>query len=98
MAAKKAAKQLRENVWLGMLLFDYDWSENGLISAARQIQSEYWCLKYFSLFITICSYLLPDEWHDQASLCDLQCAARAIIGLTNPTPRPHPPPPRRRAS
>ena len=71
MAAKKAAKQLRENVWLGMLLFDYDWSENGLISAARQIQSEYWCLKYFSLFITICSYLLPDEWHDQASLCDL---------------------------
>ena len=66
-ASKKAAKQLRENCWLGMLMADYDWSENGLIAAARQIQSEYWCLKYFSLFITIVSYLVPDSWHDQAS-------------------------------
>ena len=40
-AAKKAAKQLRQNVWPGMLMADYDWSENGLIAAARQIQSEY---------------------------------------------------------
>ena len=65
-AAKKAAKQLKENCWLGMLMADYDWSENGLIAAARQIQSEYWCLKYFSLFITIFSYLEPEAWHNQA--------------------------------
>ena len=67
-AAKKAANQLKENMWLGILVADYDWSENGLISSARQIQSEYWCLKYFSLFITIISYLLPDPWHEDASL------------------------------
>ena len=35
-ASKKAATQLKQHVWLGMLLADYDWSENGLIAAARQ--------------------------------------------------------------
>ena len=67
-ASKKAATQLKQHVWLGMLLADYDWSENGLIAAARQIQSEYWCLKYYSLFITIVSYLQPEAWHDEAAL------------------------------
>ena len=40
-AAKRAAKQLKQNVWPGVLIADIDWSENGLIAAARQIQSEY---------------------------------------------------------
>ena len=67
-AAKKAAKLLRQNCWPGMLLADYDWAENGLISAARQIQSEYWCLKYFSLFIIIVSFLKSAEWLDTDTL------------------------------
>ena len=67
-AAKKAAKQLRQNVWPGMLMADYDWSENGLIAAARQIQSEYWCLKYYSLFINIVSYLKAADWLGRESL------------------------------
>ena len=67
-AAKKAAKQLRQNIWPGMLLADYDWSENGQIAAARQIQSEYWCLKYFSLFIIIVSHLNAVDWCDRESL------------------------------
>ena len=67
-AAKKAAKMLRQNCWPGMLMADYDWSENGLIAAARQIQSEYWCLKYYSLFIVIVSYLKSKEWLDRDSL------------------------------
>ena len=67
-AAKKAARELRQNVWPGILMADYDWSENGLIAAARQIQSEYWCLKYYSLFINIVSFLKSDEWLHRESL------------------------------
>ena len=76
-ASKRAAKQLRENVWPGMLFADYDWAENGLIAAARQIQSEYWCLKYFSLFIVIVSYLKAEEWLVRDSL--LQKGAEVTV-------------------
>ena len=38
------------------LLSDYDWSENGVIASARQIQSEYWSLVHYSLFIQITTY------------------------------------------
>ena len=67
-AAKRAAKQLKQNVWPGVLIADIDWSENGLIAAARQIQSEYWCLSYFSLLIMIVCHLKQDVWQDEASL------------------------------
>lgn len=67
-AAKKTALQRDRNVWFGMLLSDYDWSENGVIAGARQIQSEYWSLVYYSLFIQITSYLDANAWLDQRSL------------------------------
>ena len=68
LSAPMAAKACRQNAWLGMLLSDYDWAENGVLELARQIQSEYWCLKYFSLFIVIGSYLKSDVWLDRESL------------------------------
>ena len=37
---------------------DYDWAENGVLELARQIQSEYWGLISYSLFISITSYLI----------------------------------------
>ena len=39
-----APKACQQNVWVGMLLSDYDWAENGVLELARQIQSEYWSL------------------------------------------------------
>ena len=39
--AKAKATQLLHHFWPDMLLSDYDWSENGVIASARQIQSEY---------------------------------------------------------
>ena len=45
----------------------YDWSENGVIAAARQIQSEYWCLTHFSLFISITSHLIVEAWLHRSS-------------------------------
>ena len=65
---KAKAKQRDQNFWPGMLLSDYDWSENGVIALARQIQSEYWSLTSYSLFISITSYLLVNLWLDRSSV------------------------------
>lgn len=54
--------------WPGMLLSNYDWSEKGIITPDRQIQSEYWSLTSFSLFISITSHLIVSEWLDRCSL------------------------------
>ena len=62
-----AARACRQNAWLGMLLSDYDWAENGVLELARQIQSEYWGLVAYSLFISITSYLIPSFWKDRRS-------------------------------
>jgi hypothetical protein len=67
-AAKAAAAEFKRNFWPGMLVSNYDWSENGLIASARQIQSEYWSLSYYSLFITITSYLKPECWIDRCGV------------------------------
>ena len=45
-----------------MLLSDYDWAENGVLELARQIQSEYWALVAYSLFISITAFLDVAEW------------------------------------
>ena len=50
-----------------MLLIDYDWSENGVIANARQIQSEYWALTHYSLFISITTYLIVEAWLNRSS-------------------------------
>jgi hypothetical protein len=82
-----AQKQLKQNAWLGMLLSDYDWAENGVLELARQIQSEYWSLISYSLFISITSYLLPSFWKDRTS--ELKRGAEAHHPLPSPT-GPHP--------
>lgn len=65
--AKEKAGQVLRNLWPGMLLGNYDWSENGVITPDRQIQSEYWSLTHYSLFICITSYLLNESWLDCSS-------------------------------
>ena len=45
-----------------MLLSDYDWAENGVLELARQIQSEYWALVAYSLFISITAFLDVAAW------------------------------------
>ena len=65
---KVKAKRRDRYFWPGMLLSDYDWSENGVIANARQIQSEYWALTHFSLFISITTYLVVEAWLHRSSL------------------------------
>lgn len=65
---RRATTQRDQNFWPGMLLANYDWSENGTILNAIQIQSEYWSLVHYSLFICITSYLEIDAWCSRSSL------------------------------
>ena len=72
--ADAKAKALRRSryFWPGMLLSDYDWSENGVINPKYQIQSEYWSLTHYSLFISITSYLVVHAWLDRCSLLSVR--------------------------
>jgi len=65
--AKAKARRRERYFWPGMLLSDYDWSENGVIANARQIQSEYWSLTHYSLFISITTYLIVEVWLNRRS-------------------------------
>ena len=51
----------------GVLKSDKDWAENGTIIFAREIQSEYWTMKQFSLFIQITAFLVTSYWVDRTS-------------------------------
>lgn len=75
-AKAKALRRFRY-CWPGMLLSDYDWSENGIINPKYQIQSEYWSLTAYSLFISITSFLIVDVWLDRSSL--LKVGAEATV-------------------
>ena len=51
----------------GVLDGDSDYSENGPIANAREIQSEYWVMKTYTLFISISSFILHEAWLDRQS-------------------------------
>eukprot|EP00966_Prymnesium_polylepis_P029538 686375-Prymnesium_polylepis.2 len=87
-----AQKALKQNAWLGMLLSDYDWAENGVLELARQIQSEYWSLISYSLFISITSYLLPSFWKDRTSELKRGTEAHHPSPITHGTPPSQPVP------
>ena len=57
-----------------MLDADSDYSENGPIANAREIQSEYWVMKTYTLFISIWSFLLVSEWLDREGALARDCA------------------------
>jgi hypothetical protein len=65
--AKLAAQELNDNATPGMLVIDSDWSENGDLSPREQMQSEYWSIKSYSLFVMIAAFLRSKEWKDRLS-------------------------------
>ena len=65
---KEAAQQCEDNLSPGVLDADSDHSENGIIANAREIQSEYWKMKHFSLFISMWRYLVSAVWIDRTSV------------------------------
>ena len=65
--AKIAARECDENVGPGVIDEDSDYSENGSIVKKRQIQSEYWIMVYYTLLISIASFLVSKFWIDRES-------------------------------
>ena len=63
---RQADQQRDDNLPPLVLDVDSDHSENGTIANAREIQSEYWRMNYFSLFISIWSYLCSEAWLDRS--------------------------------
>ena len=52
------SKLAHENFWPLWLKSDYDYPENGEILDPKQLQSDYWKRVYFSLFMSITSFLI----------------------------------------
>ena len=49
----------------GMVRDKSDWSENGECKVKHQMRSEYWTIVYYSLLISITSYLVTSVWKDR---------------------------------
>ena len=69
-----------------MLLSNYDWAENGVLELARQIQSEYWALVAYSLFISITAFLDVAAWKRRDG--ELQRGSEVTIEPDAPPPLP----------
>ena len=65
--SRMADHEYKENVGPGMIQDNSDWSENGECKVKHQMQSEYWHIMYYSLLISICSFLITSIWIDRSS-------------------------------
>ena len=69
---------------------DSDYSENGPIANAREIQSEYWVMKTSTLFISIWSFLLYSAWRDRrgalakGSAVTVEPEGESVVGSLEP--------------
>ena len=63
--AREAEIECEQNLTPAKLRKNSDWSENGEIVLRLQMQSEYWSIKYYSLLITITSFLVASVWKDR---------------------------------
>jgi hypothetical protein len=50
------------------LQFDVDFAENGAIITADEVQSQYWKINSFTLFVQVVSFLLSDAWKSRTSV------------------------------
>ena len=63
--AKAADWESEQHTVPGMIRDKSDWSENGEIKVKHQMQSEYWTIVYYSLLISITSFLVTSIWKDR---------------------------------
>ena len=75
--SRKAETECEQNLTPGKLKNDSDWSENGEIVVKHQMQSEYWTIKYYSLLVSITSFLVSSVWKDRT--CPLKAGAEVTV-------------------
>ena len=68
--ARMAETECDQNLTPTKLRKASDWAENGEIVLKLQMQSEYWSTKYYSLLITITSFLIASAWKDREGALD----------------------------
>ena len=52
----------------GMIDDKSDYSENGSLEKPKQLQQEYWVIVYYTLLISIASFLVSDVWRERESI------------------------------
>ena len=68
--AREAEIECDQNLTPAKLRNNSDWSENGEIVLKLQMQSEYWSIKYYSLLVSITSFLVASAWKDRRRALD----------------------------
>jgi hypothetical protein len=63
--ARETEIECDRNLTPAKLRNNSDWAENGEIVLKLQMQSEYWSIKYYSLLISITSFLVKSAWKDR---------------------------------
>jgi len=64
---KAMAAEFERNRCPGWLQFDVDFAENGAIITAEEVQSQYWKINAFTLFVQVVSFLVSEAWISRTS-------------------------------
>ena len=59
---KAMAAEFERNRSPGWLQFDVDFAENGAIITAEEVQSQYWMINSFTLFVQVVYWLVSEAW------------------------------------
>eukprot|EP00966_Prymnesium_polylepis_P095174 2203858-Prymnesium_polylepis.1 len=61
------AAEFERNRCPGWVQFDVDFAENGSIITAEEVQSQYWKINSFTLFVQVVSWLVSEAWRSRTS-------------------------------
>jgi hypothetical protein len=73
---KAMAREFVRVRWPGWLQLDVDFAENGQIITGREVQSEYWVTKQYTLFVQVVSWLLYDAWRSRDFILSVRYAVK----------------------
>jgi hypothetical protein len=65
---KATGREFTCNLWPGWLQLDVDFAENRAIITGREVQSEYWVTKQYTVFVQVVSWLAFDAWRSRDSV------------------------------
>ena len=66
--SKAAEGDFSRNSIPGVIDCKSDYSENGSLEKPKQLQSEYWVIMYYTLLISIASFLVSEVWLERESV------------------------------
>jgi hypothetical protein len=78
--------------WPGWLQLDVVFAKNGRIIPGREVQSEYWVTKQYTLFVQVVSWLKHDAWRSRDSILSVRGVVTvepegaSVVGAIEPAP------------